>query len=211
MNAKKLVPTLIAASLAAGTTTAPLISAADSREMSSTNAEQAGDQMQSAVKDAWLDGKLESALLFNQHLNSFSIDTDVKNGVAYLSGVVESDIDRDLAGEIAESIKGVHNVENQLVIDKEKAAASRNDNEAIERKGFQAAVANATLTARIKSELLINSNTAGLSIDVDSRDGNVTLSGEVDSQQEKELAEKIADNTNGEGRVDNRLAVRKDS
>ena len=44
-------------------------------------------------KDAWLDGKAESTLLFNTNLNSFDINTDVKNGVVILTGKVESGVD----------------------------------------------------------------------------------------------------------------------
>jgi osmotically-inducible protein OsmY len=63
------------------------------------------------------------------------------------------------------------------------------------------------LTARIKSQLLVNGNTAGLDINVDSNDGVVTLSGEVDSEQEKELAVRIAENTSGSKSVHDRLLV----
>ena len=150
-------------------------------------------------------------MLFNEHLNSFNIDTDVKQGVAYLRGAVESDIDRDLAGEIAESIDGVRDVENELVVDKMKAAENHDDEASKSRKGFQQAVSNATLTARIKSELLVNSNTAGLSINVDSTSNSVTLSGEVDSEQEKDLAGKIAENAAGDRSIDNRLTVASES
>jgi osmotically-inducible protein OsmY len=46
-----------------------------------------------------------------------------------------------------------------------------------------------------------------MAIDVDSRDGVVTLSGKVDSEQEKELATQIAANTNGTVSVNDRLTV----
>lgn len=207
----QLLPTLIAGTLIGGSVVAPMAMAGDQHAKSEESMQQYGEETQSAIRDAWLDGKLETALLFNEHLNSFNIDTEVRNGVAYLSGAVESDIDRDLAGEIAESIDGVTKVENKLMIDKSRASAENDNDKADDRKGFKQAVSNATLTARIKSELLLNQNTAGLSIDVDSNDNNVTLSGEVKSEQEKELAEKIADNTNGEGTVDNRLVVKNES
>ena len=176
----------------------------------SSSAETANTTQQ-AIKDAWLQGKLETALLFNEHLNSFAIDTEVTQGIAYLSGKVESDIDRDLAGEIAESIKGIDSVENDLVVDKAAVSMEEKTDTSGERRAFRTAVSDATMTARIKSELLVNRNTAGLSINVDTRNGNVTLSGEVSSEQEKELAEKIADNTNGEGSVDNQLVVSRKS
>lgn len=203
---KHLLSTLIAGTLIGSAVAVPP-ALADEHVTSNKSMEQYGEETQSAIKDAWLDGKLETALLFNEHLNSFNIDTEVKGGVAYLSGAVESDIDKDLAGEIADSIDGVMKVENKLIVDRTKASAENHNDESDDRKGFKQAVANATLTARIKSELLVNQNTAGLAINVDSNNGDVTLSGEVKSEQEKELAEKIADNTNGAGSVSNQLRV----
>ena len=169
-----------------------------------------GEHNQSAIKDAWLHGKLESALLFNEHLNSFDIDTGVKNGVASLRGAVESDIDRDLAGEIAKSIDGVTKVENELIVDKAKAAMSKDSDAAKQRQGFKQGVMNATLTARVKSQLLMNGNTGGMAINVDSKQGAVTLSGTVKSDQEKDLALKLASNTTGATSVADHLVVKPD-
>ena len=165
------------------------------------------DQASSAVKDAWLDGKLEATLLFNEHLNAFDIDTDVRNGVAYLTGAVDSDIDRDLAGEIAESVKGVDRVENDLMVDKAKAKEQHTGEAAKERDSFRQSVVDATLTSRVKSQLLLNNNTGGLDIDVDSSGGKVTLSGQVDSKQEGDLAVEIARNTEGTESVEDNLRV----
>lgn len=203
---KRMIAVLTASSLAASGLAAPLAVAGEDTKDGKTM-EQRADDAQHAIKDAWLDGKLETALLLNEHLNSFAIDTVVKNRVAVLSGTVESDIDRDLAGEIAKSVDGIQHVKNMLDVDKQKAMQSKEDADSDTRSGFKRGVANATLTARIKSELLVNSNTAGLSINVDSKDGHVTLSGDVESDEEKELAEKIAENANGSQSVDNQLTV----
>jgi len=202
----KIVPALVAGTLVGGATATPVVLAAADEDKKPTM-EQRVENAEGAIKDAWLDGKLESALLFNEHLNSFDIDTKVENGVAYLSGAVESDIDRDLAGEIAESIEGVRDVENQLEVDKSKATMARDDDEAMERQGFRDKVGNATLTARVKTQLMVNSNTSGLAINVDSKNGDVTLTGEVESDQERDLAEQIAANTSGADSVDNQLTV----
>lgn len=165
------------------------------------------DRTEMAVKDAWLDGKLESAFLFNEHLNSFEIDTEVKDSVAHLSGHVDSAIDKDLAGEIALSVDGITNVRNALTIDPAKVKAYRDADAYAERNSFRNTVMNATLTARVKSQLLLNDNTSGLTINVDSKNGDVTLSGKVASEAEKELAGAIADNTDGAMAVHNRLIV----
>lgn len=158
------------------------------------------------ARDAWIDGKVEASLLFNQHLNSFLIDTDVNGGTVVLTGRVESDIDRDLAGEIAESVQGVVEVDNRLVVDQSLADEAGQPEDASDPDyAFRQRVSDATLTARIKSELLVNQNTGGLGINVTTRNARVTLSGEVGSEQEAELAERIAANTEGVADVINRL------
>jgi osmotically-inducible protein OsmY len=199
-----MLPAAIAAGVAGFAVTLP---AAHAQISPDKTVEQNAQYAESTIKDAWLDGKLETALLFNEHLNSFAIDTEVKNGVAYLRGSVESDIDRDLAGQIAESIEGVSKVKNDLAVDKAKATAARESDSRPESSGFKADVMDATLTAEVKTELLINSNTQGMSINVDTEDGVVTLSGQVASEQEKELAGQIAANRDGTQSVRNMLTV----
>lgn len=206
MNKRNLLTSIFAGTLCA----MALVTAvnADNDQAAERASEvKSGAHPNSAIQDAWLTGKLETTMLLNQHLDSFSIDTDVKNGVAYLSGAVDSDIKRDLAEEIAQSIKGISKVENQLVVDRQKTAQAMQSETAAERRSFKQSVSDATLTARIKSEFLVNGNTSGLAINVDSYDGNVTLTGQVDSPQEKELAGMIADNANGEGSVNNQLTI----
>jgi len=207
MNRKRIIPLIVTAGMLGVMAGSSWAVAAD---QATTATEGQCDESGSAIEDAWLHGKLESALLFNEHLNSFNIDTEVKNGTAYLRGAVESDIDRDLAGEIAKSIKGVKKVENELVVDTTKAAVAVENATANERQGFKQSVMNATLTARIKTQLLTNSNTGGMAIDVDSKQGAVTLSGVVKSDEERDLAIKIAANTSGASSVTDRLVVKPD-
>lgn len=204
MNIKLTLAVLMSTTLFAAAAGLQPVYAGDQADKSTGNS----SQTQSAINDAWLDGKLEASLLFNEHLNSFNIDTNVENGVAMLTGTVESDIDRDLAGEIAQSIKGISEVKNQLKVDPEKSGDMAKTDASRERESFKQSVMNATLTAKVKSQLLLNSNTSGMAIDVDSSNGKVTLTGKVDSAEEKELAERIAENTNGADIVVNRLTVK---
>jgi len=204
MNIKLTLAVLMSTTLFAAAAGLHPVYAGDQADKSTGNS----SQTQSAINDAWLDGKLEASLLFNEHLNSFNIDTNVENGVAMLTGTVESDIDRDLAGEIAQSIKGISEVKNQLKVDPEKSGDMAKTDASRERQSFKQSVMNATLTAKVKSQLLLNSNTSGMAIDVDSSNGKVTLTGKVDSAEEKELAERIAENTNGADIVVNRLTVK---
>lgn len=159
------------------------------------------------AKDAWIGGKIEAVYALNTHLSAFAIDTDVTNGAVHLTGTVQSDIQRDLAGELAEGIDGVTKVDNDL-----KVAADARRSPARARSGertFGEWFDDATTTAAVKSELLANANTKGLQIDVDTRADVVTLAGEVGSAEEKQLAEQLARNTGDVKDVRNRLTVRR--
>jgi osmotically-inducible protein OsmY len=181
---------------------------------------EAGDRdFQRAVQDAWIDGRLEGAYIFNEHLSAAAIDTAVKNGAVTLSGTVESDIDRDLAAEIAKGMKGVVSVDNQLRVAGEGrsgaaaggAAAQHRDVdrgvEADERRSFGQWVNDATTSAAVKAALVRNDNIRAADIDVETDHDVVTLRGVVASKEQKELAEQLAKNTRDVKQVRNELRV----
>jgi len=155
-----------------------------------------------AAHDAWVDGKIEALYTVNRYLNPFRIDTEVHDGVVVLSGEVESQIDKELAGEIARGTEGVEEVVNNL----EVKPGSREDGENARDVGDY--VTDATMTAKVKYALITNGSTDGLSIDVDTSSGKVTLKGKVDSMEQKELAGRIARNVDGVSVVENELKVR---
>ncbi len=164
-----------------------------------------GAERTGEAKDAWITGKLEAVYALNRHLEGYAIDTDTRAGVVHLTGNVESDIDRDLAGEIAKGIEGVVSVDNDLKVGSNARVAASKDGD----RPFGVWIDDATTTASVKSKLLANPNTKGLQIDVDTRGDVVTLSGEVSSTEEKQLAEELAKNTGDVKTVRNQLVVRR--
>ena len=66
---------------------------------------------------------------------------------------------------------------------------------------------DAWISTKVKSALLWNSNVPGNRIDVDAESGVVTLTGEVDSESQKELARRIADDIQGVREVRDQLRV----
>ena len=86
-----------------------------------TTAAYAGDmdtdnKWEKGAKDAWIDGKAEATLLFNGNLDSFDINTDVKDGNVVLTGKVENSVDKKLAEELVANIDGVSSVDNKLTV-----------------------------------------------------------------------------------------------
>ncbi len=162
------------------------------------------------TSDTWLQAQLVTLYTVNRHLSVFDIDTTVKDGVAYLQGVVDSDVERSLAVEIARSVEGVKEVKNNLeVASKEKDKRLKGMETAA--NSFAQKVEDMTTTAAVKSNLLMNSSVNGMDIDVTTSQGTVTLSGSVASDEARSLVEKIADNTSGVEKVNNDLTLSKKS
>ena len=63
------------------------------------------------------------------------------------------------------------------------------------------------ITASVKANILAEPGLKVLQIDVDTKDGKVTLTGSADSAANVQKAEQIASNVQGVKSVDNRLAV----
>jgi osmotically-inducible protein OsmY len=86
-----------------------------------------------------------------------------------------------------------------------KKAKKDKDRTAAERT--MDAAGDAAIVAAVKSRLLLNEHTSGLDITVEAHEDVVTLSGQVESEEERELAEMIAANTLGVEDVRNKLEV----
>jgi osmotically-inducible protein OsmY len=167
----------------------------------------ANESFEGATRDAWITGKIETVHTLNSHLSPFAINTDVENGVVRLTGVVESDIDRDLAAELAKGVEGVTDVNNELTVDDERADQAADSAGASDDDGFGAWVTDLTTTATIKSKLIGNEHIEGLQINVTTDDRVVTLDGTVRSDEQSDLAQEIASNTGGVAEVRNNLVV----
>jgi len=155
----------------------------------------------SQLNEARQEGSIWTAFALNKHLSPFKIDVSVEQGTAVLKGKVENEVDRELAERIALDVKGIDKVDNQLEIDPSVAA----------EPGAKATMAqrfeDATLTATVKSKLLWSSVTEALKIDVDTKDGVVTLKGRAQSPEAKEVAGNLATNTDGVVTVNNLISI----
>jgi hyperosmotically inducible periplasmic protein len=67
---------------------------------------------------------------------------------------------------------------------------------------------DATLVAKVKAELLRSPDVAGLSVNVDAKNGIVTLSGHAGTETERAKAAQIAQTTSGVAKVDNKIVIK---
>lgn len=156
-----------------------------------------------SLHDASITMRIKTTYLFNGHLNPFRINVDTRDGVVTLHGTVPSDIHRDLAVEIAKNADGVRGVENEL-----RVAPGNGDGPDEAEKSFGEAVHDASTSASIKLSLAFERGVKASHITVHTDRGTVTLAGEVDSQAERQLAARIAHDTEGVKHVVNQLQVR---
>lgn len=69
------------------------------------------------------------------------------------------------------------------------------------------AVSDAWITTKVKADLVATSDVPGTAIDVDTKDGVVTLTGTVGTQAEADKAQSVASLIKGVKRVDSQLTV----
>lgn len=68
-------------------------------------------------------------------------------------------------------------------------------------------VSDAWITTKVKTDLMATGDVPGTGIDVDTRDGVVTLTGTVESQAVADKAKSVARNIKGVKRVESKLTV----
>lgn len=171
------------------------------------------NKWEKGAKDAWIDGKAEATLLFNGNLDSFDINTDVNNGNVLLTGTVDNSVEKKLAEELVANIDGVMSVENALTIvdqysedDDEMASNMSDDVEDGVNEGTSE-LTDAKIATVIKTRLLLDRDISGFDIDVDVEAGYVTLTGDVDSDAERQLVIEIAKNASDVTEVEDNLRV----
>lgn len=68
---------------------------------------------------------------------------------------------------------------------------------------------DATVLAKVKANLLKEKEVDALDVNVDVKDGKVTLSGKADSDIERKRAEEVAKGTGGVASVENKIEIKK--
>lgn len=153
------------------------------------------------LQDARLEGALQTALSLNKVLNPFRIKVEVDGAKARLSGEVENEVERQLAERVAQATRGIEQVDNQLQVNAELV------DRPLELRAYAQRLEDATLTAIVQARLLWSRATEKSFIEVESREGVVTLRGRVDRIEAKELAGVLAQGTEGVHLVNNLIGL----
>lgn len=163
-----------------------------------------------AQTDAGVTTSVKTKFTTDDMVKAHQIDVDTREGVVTLTGSVDSEAARNRAVELARATEGVKDVVDNLRV--EPGTAPTAGTEPYQTKPFPGrpatGIGDASITATVKTKLLADTDVAGLRIDVDTSDGVVTLTGEVNTAMEKEEAMRLAREVNGVKRVIDKLTLK---
>jgi osmotically-inducible protein OsmY len=144
--------------------------------------------------DSGITSVVQKSLESDEKVKARQVDVQTREGVVYLTGVVDTEEARREAARVAWRTKGVDGVVNLLTVGERTVGSWIDD---------------VTISSTVKSKLITNSEIKAGDIDVGSSQGVVTLIGRVSSQAIKSDAERIARGTTGVKDVKNELLVGK--
>ncbi|MDD2717177.1 MAG: BON domain-containing protein [Candidatus Wallbacteria bacterium] len=152
--------------------------------------------------DRWIAIKVKLALLYHRSVSGFSTEVFVKDGNVTLKGVAGSTAQKDLTTEYALDIVGVESINNELSISKNEIPKEddRTSNQIID---------DASITSQVKGTLRVHRSTSILRPDVETEEGEVTLTGFAKNLAEKDLVTKLIGDIHGVRSVNNTMTISK--
>ena len=151
------------------------------------------------IADARLESQIWTTYALSPHLRANDLKVTVHDGKATLNGTVNEEVSKDLAKEIAVGVKGIKDVDNKIDVKEDHTVKSGN-------YGYGETIDDVTITATVKSRL-IWSKYSYIGAKVETKNGQVALTGNVNSQAAKDLAGRLAANTRGVVAVKNSLVI----
>ena len=145
--------------------------------------------VQQPVNNKTVRDAVEDELFMDIAVDSRQIDVLCNEGIVTLEGIVNNILAKERAENIAKTVKGVRAVVNKIRV---SPSVSRSDTE---------------INDDVTNSLLLDPATDSYEIDVSVNKNVVTLTGIVQSWQERQLCEKVAKGVNGVTAVINNIAV----
>ena len=158
------------------------------------------------VTEARQESQIWTTYALSPYLRANDIGVAVHDGKATLTGKVEESVNKELAEQIALGVNGIKKVDNQIVIQADYTPPAQSSD-----RSYGELVDDATITSQVKSKLVWSKNTEGLSTNVTTKRGKVSLIGSADTAATKDLAGRLALDTRGVVSVDNQLVVKSPS
>ncbi|CNC22269.1 molecular chaperone OsmY [Yersinia pseudotuberculosis] len=148
------------------------------------------------INDSAITARVKRELLAQSWLKGTDISVETNDGVVTLSGFVNSLSQIDDTHELVGSILDVKSVKNELHVKDQKS------------QSVSEYAGDAATTSSVKAKLLADGIVPSRKIKVETTDGVVQLSGDVENKAQSERAESIAKAVNGVKSVKNDLNIK---
>ena len=174
-------------------------------------------QATSEAADARITTRVQARYYGDDQVRGRNVSVATENGVVTLRGAVQSDAARQRAVSLAREIQGVKDVRDELTVQTAQAGDRRDAGQAppAERGATGTAgradetVTPAWITTKIQAQYFLNPEVKPWNVDVTTAsNGVVTLEGEVENAADRTEAVRIARETEGVTRVEDRLRVK---
>ncbi|MDX9981578.1 MAG: BON domain-containing protein [Lentisphaeria bacterium] len=148
--------------------------------------------------DEWIGRKVKVALLFHRNVSVRKTEVEVKDGIVTLTGEASSLAQKELTTEYANDVEGVKAVKNEMTVAATPEPAERTAGEKID---------DASVTAQVKMVLHTHRSTSAVKTKVETRNGEVTLTGIAKNAAEISLVSKLVADTQGVTSVKNLMTI----
>ncbi len=153
------------------------------------------------IEDSSVATAIRSRLLYHREFKGLRLGVKVHNNVATLTGITNSEAQRERIAQVASETRGVKQVVNALSVIENDEAETIVDS-------VVGTISDEAVEKRVEQAILFNRHVSILELDVEVDNGRCILTGTVSTEQEKEAAESIAANVGGVDSVVNELRVR---
>jgi len=161
-----------------------------------------------AESDASISNKIRVKLDADRDLNASQIQVASTDKVVTLSGSVGSEAAHQRVLKLARETEGVKSVKDELAVSQANAApAGENPGAAAAAPAGPSAASTAPIAAAVKARLAADQKVGSDPIQVEAEGDTVILTGTVKSTEEKIQAVRVAQETQGVQRVEDRLTV----
>lgn len=190
------------------------------------------DPMAKAASDEWLAVKIRSKLLLARDLSLAHAKVDVRDGIVTLSGTTDSNDHKARAEQAIREIVGVRQVRNLLHVGERTASAAQKDSKPDPsmslpagaglptgrnagpqsesgKASLRADVEDAAISTQIKFQLLTHDDTSALKTKIETENGRVVITGEAESELQRQRVTDLARSVRGVSHVENKMVVRK--
>src|SRR5262245_41066719 len=149
------------------------------------------------ITDSTITAAVKGKLAVSDENDAINVDVDTRGGEVTLTGVVNTQADKEHAGRLAANTEGVTRVINNIIVNTDSGYEAG--------EGSSMTASDLAIFSRIKTRYVAE-DVVGAKVGV--KDGVVTLKGVVEDAQSRVRAESIDRSSGGVKEVDNLMKVR---